>query len=217
MSSQFKIKIPGKPAIAVPSYQQWAALNLHGLLKKPFKYINPKAVDTLLGKYSPVSSFVFSKVLDDVLCGLNEGYAYWSSKGMRQKIDSSIVSEALVGSSDKLLKNNLSRSGLNAWDFFDGYCAHEPGAASHARLASVGVPVDGHDERARCVGGVGLCRWRNFSKHRSRKIMLRFRGLSQSLWQVNMFILVDFPLLRHNGFFELKQSDLALFSHPLTF
>lgn len=88
------------------------------LKQMPFKYINLKAVETFIGKYAPVNSFVFSKVLEEVLVGLNEGYVYWSGKGTRLKSDPLTISDALVGVSDKLLQNNLNRSGFKPWEFF---------------------------------------------------------------------------------------------------
>lgn len=87
--------------------------------KFKFLYIDPKAVERYLGRFAPLNAFLFSKLLEEVLTGLNEGYVQWTGRQGRLKSDPIQVSERLLGISDKLLQNNLNRAGLAPYDFFD--------------------------------------------------------------------------------------------------
>ncbi|MGE6196766.1 hypothetical protein ACLH0M_14745 [Aeromonas media] len=85
-----------------------------------FKYVNPKYVDRLVGKYAPVSSFVLSLIIEETLQNANLGYVHTEATVGRFKSDIPEITKSLIGIADKLLANNLSRSRKNAWDFYGG-------------------------------------------------------------------------------------------------
>jgi len=92
-------------------------MNTHN---KPFKYVNPKAVNAIVGKHAPVSSFLLARIIEEVLENTNQGYVHTEVGRGRLKSDPPEISEALIGISDKLLAHNVSRSGLKAWNFYQG-------------------------------------------------------------------------------------------------
>ena len=38
-----------------------------------FKYVNPKAVKSVVGKYAPVSSLALAKIIEEALINANQG------------------------------------------------------------------------------------------------------------------------------------------------
>ena len=85
-----------------------------------FKYVNPKAVKQICGAFSPISSYLFSKVIEEALENINQGYVHTEATKGRFKSDEPEISEALIGISDKLLANNVDRSKKSAWDMYSG-------------------------------------------------------------------------------------------------
>lgn len=118
-----RTKPPFSRKVSVLARPQQPSRNaiLKFMTRREYKYIDPKAVSTLLSGYSPVNAPLFASLLEAVMLGLNEGLIYWSSKGSHNSnsLDPSI-SHRLVGVSDKLLAHNLNRKGLQPWDLFGG-------------------------------------------------------------------------------------------------
>lgn len=81
------------------------------------EYVNLKAVHQLIGEYAPISSKMFAHIIDEALVNINKGYAFTSSRG-RYQSDIPVISEALIGISDKLLRHNQSNK-KNPWDLYD--------------------------------------------------------------------------------------------------
>ncbi|MCZ4337734.1 hypothetical protein [Shewanella colwelliana] len=83
-----------------------------------YKYINPEAVKNIVGKWSPISPWNFSFLMECFIAVLNDtGDSIMNSKGT-YKTDIGGVPEALKGIGQKLLKSNRSyKSG--SWKLLD--------------------------------------------------------------------------------------------------
>lgn len=95
-----------------------------------FKYVNPKSVDRLIGKYAPVSAYLFARIIEEGLDNINQGYVHTEAGRGRFQSDIPEISEALKGISDKLLFHNLSRSKKSHWELYQGLdfdIVHETG------------------------------------------------------------------------------------------
>ncbi|ELF1354467.1 hypothetical protein ACPFT9_003516 [Vibrio cholerae] len=87
--------------------------------KHHYKYINPDAVKNVVGKWTPISIWNFSFLLECFISAMSEtGISIMNSKGS-YKTDIEGVSEALVGVGDKLLKSN-SNYKQGQWNLFNG-------------------------------------------------------------------------------------------------
>ncbi|WMP17646.1 GIY-YIG nuclease family protein [Thiothrix lacustris] len=90
--------------------------------KYHYKYINPNAVKNIVGKWTPVSVWNFSLLMECFIAVLNDsGSSIMNAKGI-YKTDIAGVSDALIGIGEKLLRNNRNyKSGswklLNELDF----------------------------------------------------------------------------------------------------
>ncbi|KAF3984790.1 MAG: hypothetical protein HFP81_00335 [Methylococcales symbiont of Hymedesmia sp. n. MRB-2018] len=96
-----------------------------------FKYVNPKSVDRIIGKFAPVNSFLFSRIIEEALDNINQGYVHTEAGRGRFKSDEPEISEALIGISDRLLDHNVSHSKKSQWDLYQGLdfdIVHETGA-----------------------------------------------------------------------------------------
>jgi len=85
-----------------------------------FKYVNPKLVEEIVGRYAPVSSFVLARIIEEALENTNLGYVHTEAGKGRFRSDPPSISEALEGIADKLLAHNLSSNKRHNWDFFSG-------------------------------------------------------------------------------------------------
>ena len=83
----------------------------------PFKYVNPKAVEEVVGKYAPLSSFMLARIIDEALDNTNKGYCRTTSKQRLRHVDPE-VAEALTGVVDRMLANNLQRAKLQPWNMY---------------------------------------------------------------------------------------------------
>lgn len=101
-----------------------------------FKYVNPKLVEELVGKYAPVSSYLLSKIIEEALDNTNQGYTHTEAKKGRFRSNPPSISEALVGISDKLLKHNLLSHHDNKWDFYSGLDFDLVHEANHSQMES---------------------------------------------------------------------------------
>jgi hypothetical protein len=85
-----------------------------------FKYVNPKAVDLIVGKLAPYNPFLLARIIEEALENTNLGYVHTEVGRGRLKSDPPEISEALVGISDKLLTHNINRAGQKPWDLYGG-------------------------------------------------------------------------------------------------
>ncbi len=101
-----------------------------------FKYVNPKAVESVVGKYAPVSSFVLARIIEEALDNTNQGFVHTEAGVGRFRSDPPHISEALVGIADKLLAHNLSVGKRHLWDFYSGLDFDLVHEASHKAMTS---------------------------------------------------------------------------------
>ena len=99
-----------------------AKIKLHEMIKKArkheYQYINPKAVKELLGKWSPVSIWNFSYLLENFIVSMNEtGASIMNSKGT-YRAEPSIIPRSLRGIGNKLLNAN-TRYKQGKWNLFN--------------------------------------------------------------------------------------------------
>lgn len=119
-----------------------------------FKYVNPRYVEEFIGKYAPIDSFHFAKILEETLINTNLGYVHTEANKGRFKSDPPSISERLIGISDRLLKHNLSRK-QHPWDFYSGLdfdLVHEADHKNMKNGSAVNTSVKAyfhHDEYAR--------------------------------------------------------------------
>ena len=109
-----------------------------------FKYVNPKAVDRIVGRFAPASSFLLARIIEEALDNANQGYVHTEVGRGRIKSDSPEISEALCGVADKLLAHNTSRSRRSPWDLFGGMdfdFVHESNSASMRNGKGVNTSV----------------------------------------------------------------------------
>lgn len=109
-----------------------------------FKYVNPKAVDRVVGRYAPVGSFMIARIIEEALDNTNQGFVHTEAGRGRFKSDDPMVSNALVGISDRLLAHNLSTTNRKLWDFYSGLdfdLVHEsnPSLARNGRSVNTSV------------------------------------------------------------------------------
>jgi hypothetical protein len=83
-----------------------------------FKYVNPKAVEEVMGKYAPVNPYQLSWLIDEALNNTNQGYIQTTSR--RRHRSTPQVSDALTGVVDRMLADNIHRAGRPAWSLFGG-------------------------------------------------------------------------------------------------
>ncbi|MCY1282078.1 hypothetical protein D9M68_358640 [compost metagenome] len=83
-----------------------------------FKYVNPKAVEEVMGKYAPVNPYQLSWLIDEALNNTNQGYIQTTSR--RRDRSTPQVSDALTGVVDRMLADNIHRAGRPAWSLFGG-------------------------------------------------------------------------------------------------
>lgn len=83
-----------------------------------FKYVNPKAVEEVIGKYAPINPNQLSWLIDEALDNTNQGYIQTSSR--RRYLSTSEVSDALTGVVDCMLADNIHREDRPAWSLFGG-------------------------------------------------------------------------------------------------
>lgn len=87
--------------------------------KHNYKYINPDAVKNVVGKWTPISIWNFSFLLECFIAAMTEtGISIMNSKGS-YKTDIVGVPEALLGIGDKLLSSN-SNYKQGQWNLFNG-------------------------------------------------------------------------------------------------
>lgn len=84
-----------------------------------FKFVNPKSVDRLIGKYAPISSFVLARIIEEALDNTNLGFVHTQAGVGRLKSDPPEISEALVGVVDRMLAHNQATKNRPLWRFFD--------------------------------------------------------------------------------------------------
>lgn len=82
------------------------------------KYVNPKAVEEIIGKYAPVSPHLLSRLIDEALNNTNQGYIQTTS--LRRNRSTPQVSNALTGVVDRMLADNIHRADRPAWSLFRG-------------------------------------------------------------------------------------------------
>jgi hypothetical protein len=86
--------------------------------KHNYKYINPDLVKSVVGKWTPISIWNFSFLLECFIAAMTEtGISIMNSKGS-YKTDIVGVPEALIGVGDKLLKSNINYK-QGQWNFFN--------------------------------------------------------------------------------------------------
>jgi hypothetical protein len=85
-----------------------------------FRYVNPKAVDEIVGQYAPVSSFLLARIIEEALNNTNLGYVHTQARAGRFLSDPPEISKALVGIADKLLAHNTSGARRHMWDLYGG-------------------------------------------------------------------------------------------------
>lgn len=85
-----------------------------------FKYVSPKAVERVVGRYAPVNSFILARIIEEALDNTNQGYVHTEAGVGRLRSDPPEISEALVGISDRLLAHNLAISNRPSWEFYSG-------------------------------------------------------------------------------------------------
>ena len=85
-----------------------------------FKYVSPKSVERVVGRYAPVSPFVLARIIEEALDNTNQGFVHTEAGVGRMRSDYPEISEALVGISDKLLAHNLSTANRQLWNFYSG-------------------------------------------------------------------------------------------------
>ena len=83
-----------------------------------FKYVNPNAVEEVIGKYAPVNPYQLSCLIDEALNNTNQGYIQTTFR--RRDRSTPQVSGALTGVVDRMLADNIHRSGRPAWSLFGG-------------------------------------------------------------------------------------------------
>ena len=83
-----------------------------------FKYVNPKAVEEVIGKYAPINPNQLSWLIDEALDNTNQGYIQTSSR--RRHRSTPEVSDALTGVVDRMLADNIHREDRPAWSLFGG-------------------------------------------------------------------------------------------------
>ncbi len=83
-----------------------------------FKFVNPKAVEEVLGKYAPVNPHQLSWLIDEALNNTNQGYIQTTAR--RRDLGTPQVSNALTGVVDRMLADNIHRAGRPAWGLFEG-------------------------------------------------------------------------------------------------
>jgi hypothetical protein len=102
-----------------------------------FKYVSPKAVNSAVGKYAPVSSFLLARIIEEALGNANKGYVY-TDANRRVRSDPPEISERLTGLADKLLAHSVARDKQHLFDFYSGLdcdfvhehkAAREPGGS----------------------------------------------------------------------------------------
>lgn len=109
-----------------------------------FKYVNPKLVEEVIGRYAPINSFMFARIIEETLENTNLGYVHTEAGKGRFQSDPPEISEALEGIADKLLAHNLSRNKQHNWDFFSGLdfdLVHESNHGAMKNGASVNTTV----------------------------------------------------------------------------
>lgn len=127
---------------------------MHSKLKK-LKYVNLKAVYQLIGKYAPASPKVFAHIIDEALDNTNQGYVHTEAKIGRLKSNDPVISNALIGISDKLLKHNIEGKKDNPWDLYNGLdfdLVHEAGDRAFKDGRSIRTYVNAyfyHNESSR--------------------------------------------------------------------
>lgn len=86
--------------------------------KHNYKYINPDSVKRIVGKWTPISIWNFSYLLECFIAAMTEtGISIMNPKGS-YKTDIVGVPEALIGVGDKLLKSNINYK-HGQWNFFN--------------------------------------------------------------------------------------------------
>ena len=83
-----------------------------------FKYVNPKAVEEVMGKCTPVNPNQLSCLIDEALNNTNQGYIQTTSQ--RRYRSTPQVSDALTRVIDRMLADNIHRAGRPAWSLFRG-------------------------------------------------------------------------------------------------
>ncbi|MBL4823591.1 MAG: hypothetical protein JKX90_08780 [Colwellia sp.] len=96
--------------------------NLKEMIKKAkkhnYQYINPEAVKNIMGKWTPISIWLFSYLLDNYIGSMNEtGSSIMSPKGT-YKAEPEAIPIALKGIGDKLLKANKNYK-PGTWNLFN--------------------------------------------------------------------------------------------------
>ena len=86
--------------------------------KHNYQYINPQAVKNIMGKWTPISIWNFSYLLENYIASMNQtGASIMNSKGA-YKAEPATIPIALKGIGDKLLKANKNyKSGK--WNLFN--------------------------------------------------------------------------------------------------
>lgn len=82
-----------------------------------FKYVNPKAVERYIGRYSPIGSFALAMIIEEALSNANQGYVH--TQAGRRFMGVPEVANALTGIADRLLADNLNRAGRLPWDMYE--------------------------------------------------------------------------------------------------
>ena len=109
-----------------------------------FKYVNPKAVDHVVGRYAPVGSFALARIIEEALENTNLGFVHTEAGRGRFKSDDPVVSGALAGVADRLLAHNLSTANRKLWEFYSGLdfdLVHESSPALARNGKSVNTSV----------------------------------------------------------------------------
>lgn len=83
-----------------------------------FKYVNPKAVEEVMGKYAPIDAYRLSCLIDEALNNTNQGYIQ-TTAGRRYR-STPQVSGPLSGVVDRMLADNIHRAGRPAWSLYGG-------------------------------------------------------------------------------------------------
>jgi hypothetical protein len=105
-----------------PSSHEEVKAKLHEMIKMAkkhnYKYINPKAVKEILGKWTPISIWNFSFLLENFIASMNQtGASIMNAKGTYMA-EPSIIPISLKGIGDKLLNANKNYK-QGSWNLFN--------------------------------------------------------------------------------------------------
>lgn len=84
-----------------------------------FKFVSPKTVEEVVGRYAPISAFMLAKIIEEALDNTNKGYVQTTAR-RRDRHTSEDVTRGLTGVVDKMLVDNVHRAGRQPWEMYEG-------------------------------------------------------------------------------------------------